>query len=341
MELETWHIILISVVGGWALLWLLVNIKTSRADGTFLANVHPYRRMMSYLMPGRNESIVYFDDYVKADALLDYIERTRTDAFHVDVTHCLVAAVGLGLRHNPKMNQFIAGQRIYQRDHIAVTFSMKRQKGNRRAKIAAVKQRIEDEQSFSDICALINKKINYERSDAKTYTDKELGLFFRFPRPLLRGCMKLVRWADYHNLLPKSFIDADGFFTSTFIANLGSVGMRPGYHHLYEYGTCPLFVMVGRIEKRPTVVGDEIQAVNTLHIRFSYDERIDDGLTARFGIDTVREVLEDPDRYLGTWGPDGRTDGDGPLPIPPSSYTATADASAASPVVMMPGPRDR
>lgn len=330
MELETWHIIVISVGGGWALLWLLINLKTSRPDGTFLNKVHPYRRMMAYLMPGRNESVVYFDDYVKADALLDYIGRTRKDAFHVDVTHCLVAAVGMGMRYNPKMNQFIAGQRIYQRNHVAVTFSMKRQKGNRRAKITAVKQRIEEEQTFADICATINKKIGYERSDAKTYTDKELGLFFKFPRPLLRGSMSLVRWLDYHNLLPKAFIDSDGFFTSAFIANLGSVGMRPGFHHLYEYGTCPLFVMVGRIEKRPTVVGDEIQAVNTLHIRFSYDERIDDGLTARFGIDTVREILEDPDRYLGTWDADGRTGGDEPLPIPPSSYNATADDALAA-----------
>ena len=126
MELETWHIILIAVVGVWALLWLLINMKTSRSDGTFMKKVHPYRRMLSYVMPGRNESVVYFDDYVKADALLDYIKRTRDDAFHVDVTHLVVAAAGLGIRHNPKMNQFIAGQRIYQRNHVALTFSMKR-----------------------------------------------------------------------------------------------------------------------------------------------------------------------------------------------------------------------
>ena len=107
MELETWHIVVVSLMGAWALIWLLINMKTSRPDGTFLKKVHPYRRMLSFVMPGRNESVVYFDDYVKADALLDYIQRTRQDAFHVDITHCLVAALAEGLRHNPKMNQMI------------------------------------------------------------------------------------------------------------------------------------------------------------------------------------------------------------------------------------------
>ncbi len=42
-----------------------------------------------------------------------------------------------------------------------------------------------------------------------------------------------------------------------------------------------------------------------LHIRFTYDERIDDGLNARFGIESVRRVLANPARYFGCIRDDG------------------------------------
>ena len=35
-----------------------------------------------------------------------------------------------------------------------------------------------------------------------------------------------------------------------------------------------------------------------LHLRWSYDERIDDGLSSRYGMDAVKRVLEDPERWL-------------------------------------------
>jgi len=286
------------VLGALVLLWLLINLPRRRSDGELVTRIHPYRKMLPFIMVGRNESVVYFDDYVKADALLDYMQRVRKH-YHVDVTHCLVAAGAVGLRANPRMNQYIVGRRLYARNHVALTFSAKRKKMDKEAKLAAVKLHIADDESFETICHRINKKLGIERSEAKTYTDKELGIMTRLPRPLLRAAIAFVRWADYHSLLPSGFIKNDGFYTSIFIANLGSVGMRAGYHHLYEYGTCPLFMMVGKIEDRPMVVDGKVVPVKTLHIRWSYDERIDDGLTSSYGMASVRNALENPDEVFG------------------------------------------
>ena len=46
--------------------YLVVENKTSRPDGT-LINVHPYRRIMWFLMPTRNESVVYWDFNIRAE----------------------------------------------------------------------------------------------------------------------------------------------------------------------------------------------------------------------------------------------------------------------------------
>lgn len=292
-------------VGVLFFLWILINLKKSRPDGTYL-KVHPFRTMLTFIMPTRNESVVYFDEWVPADNLLQYIEDAK-DRFHLDVTHVVVGACATGLwgESGYRMNRFTVGRRLYQRKGVWLSFSMKRKKLDREAKLAAIKMQVQPGETFKDFCHRINQKIGIERSDAKTYSDKEFDLLLRMPRPILNVAVRLCYWLDYHNLLPGSFIKADAMYTSMFIANLGSLDMRAGYHHLYEWGNCPLFVMLGRIEERPVVENGQVVAKKMLHIRFSYDERIDDGFTASFGIQTMTMILENPATYLGCLKEDG------------------------------------
>lgn len=284
--------------------WIILHAKTSRPDGTLIENVHLYRIMMQYAMPTRTESLVYYDLEVQADALLSYIQEARQH-FHTDVTHCLVAACAVGLQENPEMNRFPSGHRLYQRHGSWITFSMKREKKNKKAKLATVKKQIPDHMTFEQLCAYLSEEIHVQRSDRETYHDKEYSLLTMLPRPLLRFGVNVFRMLDYYNILPGSFIEGDALYTSIFLANLGSIGMKSAYHHLYEWGNCPLFFMVGSVEERPVVEQGKVVIRKVIPMRLTYDERIDDGLTASSGIATVQRVLEDPFRYLGCVKADG------------------------------------
>lgn len=291
------------ILGGLFALWALASMKTSRSDGTMI-KVPEYRRMLMFIMPTRNESVVYFDRFVRAEALEAYLAESRPK-LKADMTHVLVAAAGIGLAENPRMNQFVVGRRMYARKGRWVSFSMKRQAMNKAAKLSAVKTEFKDGMTFIDLVAAINGFIKVERSGEKTASDKEFELFNLLPRPLLYFAASAIGWLDYYNLMPAFFIRGDAMYTSIFIANLGSVGMGAGYHHHYEYGTCPLFIMVGKVEDRPVVENGEVKVGRVLHLRFSYDERIADGLTARYGIESMARVLEDPARWLGCVRDDG------------------------------------
>ncbi|TFH22442.1 MAG: hypothetical protein E4H03_08410 [Myxococcales bacterium] len=284
--------------------WVILNTKTSRPDGDPIRGLHPYRRLMAYIMVDRNESIVLFDSHADADELLQYINRVG-EKFDVDIAHCLVGAALIGLAENPKMNRFSSGRRLYQRRGRAVTFSMKRKQLDAEAKLATVKMDAVPGETFRELCGRINAKVSVERSGAKTYADKEFDLLSVVPRPLLRFAVRLLKTLDYYNVLPASFIANDGLYTSMFIANLGSVGMGAGFHHLYEWGNCPLFMMAGKVEERPVVRDGAVVVRKQLHIRWSYDERIDDGLNARFGIDSVVRALEHPYEFFGCLADDG------------------------------------
>jgi hypothetical protein len=276
---------------------LLIEGRSSRPDGE-LIRVHPYRRLMFFIMPRASESVVYFDATVDCEALLTYLKETG-EAFGGHMTHAVVAACGKGLAENPSMNRFVAGGRLYQRRGRFVTFSMKRKKLDKAARLAVVKEEIRDADTFRTLCERLNQDIDHQRSGKRTAADKEFSLFNALPGTALRLLVPAVMWANHRNLLPSWFMASDAMFTSVVVANLGSLKMGAGYHHLYEWGTCPLFVMVGQVEEAPRIVDGAVVPRKQLHLRFTYDERIDDGLTARFGIESVVRVLSNPRTELG------------------------------------------
>ena len=279
------------------LAWALLHVKTSRPDGTIL-KVKPFRRIMQYIMPTRNESVVYFDATVDAARLLPWLEKMKPSG--ANMTHATVAAANIALAAVPKMNRFVVGRRLYARNGRFLTFSLKRARLDREASISTVKLAMKDGETFAELVLRVNASIGEERSGRPTREDKELNLFDLFPRPALRVGVWVFKTLDYFNLLPGSFIANDPLYTSIVIANLGSLGMAAGYHHLFEYGTCPLFIMVGQVEER-VIARDGVPVVaKVLPLRFTYDERIEDGLNARFGIDKLVEVLSDPEKWLET-----------------------------------------
>jgi hypothetical protein len=299
--------------------WMLLERRKTRPDGTLVKKLPPFRRMMHYIMPGRNESVVYFDKVVRAEKLEAYLEEAK-DAFQANPTHAIVGAALGAFAENPRMNQFVVGRRMYARKGIWITFSMKRQKGNRKAYLSAVKIDLREGETFRELVGRINAGIETERSGEKTAADKEFDILNFLPRPLLRVAVGVVRTLDDYGLLPGWFIEGDGMYTSMFVANLGSVGMGPGYHHLYEYGTCPLFLMVGKVEERVIVEDGEPTVARVLPLRFSYDERISDGLDANYGIEAIARRLEDPYGWFGCLADDGSD----ALPIHPHGRTFDA-----------------
>ncbi len=266
-------------------------------------------------MPTRNESVVYFDEYVRAEPVLEYLEHAKAE-FDANMTHVIVAACNIALAKHPAMNKFVVGKRMYMRNARWFTFADKRKKKDAKSKLGIVKLRMEDGETFRQLVERINGSINAERSGKKTELDKELSVVLLAPRFVLAILVRIARYLDYLNLLPRFFIDGEGMYTSVFIANLGSVGLGAGYHHLYEWGTAPIFIMTGKIEEKPCVGADgQIEVGKVLHIRISFDERTDDGLTAGLGVRTVHEILTDPAAWLGGLQANGTVD----LPMWPRS----------------------
>jgi hypothetical protein len=276
------------------IIFVILDARSTRADGICLKQTHPYRKLMPFVMRTRNESLVYFDIDVPAEPILLFMKEHPK----IGVTQCVVGAMAHTIQKHPELNRFISGRRLYQRKDLIISFSMKRKKLGTASKIAVVRQDVSKESSFVDLCSDIEQKINTERSDEQTYADKEYGLLTSMPRFILRFGVWFIKLLDEYNILPASFINNDGLYCSAFVANLGSLNMKPGYHHLYEWGNCPIFVTSGAIEEK-IIVKEGVPAVElVLPIRAAFDERINDGLGVRDAIISLQEALSNPQDIL-------------------------------------------
>ena len=87
----------------------------------------------------------------------------------------------------------------------------------------------------------------------------------------------------------------DPLYSSAYVVNLGSVGLEAAYHHLYEYGNIPFFIVLGKVKKAP-VVGDdgELSVREVVNIRYTFDERITDGFYTSTALERFREYIENP-----------------------------------------------
>jgi hypothetical protein len=122
------------------------------------------------------------------------------------------------------------------------------------------------------------------------------------PGPLVRLLVGLVRLLDRWNLVPGWFLRDDPMYSSLFLANLGSVGVSDAYHHLYEYGTTSIFGVMGAPQRMPFVEGDAIAVREGLRVRFTFDERIEDGFYSARSLSVAQSIMEDPERHLGPPG---------------------------------------
>ena len=157
-----------------------------------------------------------------------------------------------------------------------------------------VKQRFQPEWSFERTVHEMQQRLAGARSDADSYTDKELRVLLKATGLPLRAVLGLQRFADAFGLLPRSFIENDPMFASLFIANLGSLRMDAAYHHLYEYGNVPVFCVIGQTKETPRATGGRVEARRTATLRYSFDERVEDGLYAQRALERLREIVENP-----------------------------------------------
>src|ERR1700733_11911604 len=160
----------------------------SRPDGVLVKDVSNVRRMMPYLMRGRNESAVYHEqlfDLTKTRPWLRAYNRSHPDA-PATLFHLLLTAFAEAFHERPGLNRFISGGRIYQRNEVALSFAAKKTLDDQ-APLVTVKMKMPRHEPFAEFTKRVAATIDDSRGDQVTTVDKELKLALALPGPMVRG----------------------------------------------------------------------------------------------------------------------------------------------------------
>lgn len=270
--------------------------RRRRPDGEVAADAPGYRRFMPALMPTRNGSAVFFEQRLRVDGAERFVEATRAahPDLHPTVFDVLLWALAHTIGRHPRINRFVAGGRLYQRDGVWIAFTAKTELSDE-GTLVEVKHRFEPDQSFPDLVRDLQRSIGEARAGTTGPVDKELELFLHLPPVLRRGLVRVASGANAVNLLPRAFIEGDPFFASAFVTNLGSVGLDAAFHHLYEYGTIPIFCTLGLIHDDVVAEDGRVTVARVATVRFTYDERMEDGMYAGHALEDFRRIFEHPE----------------------------------------------
>ena len=273
-----------------------------RTDGDLVRDLPPVRGIVPYLMRRRNESAVYHEALYDVGRARNWLRAyNRSHRHRATLFHLILYAASRALHLRPGLNRFTSGGRVYQRREVSVAFAAKKEMKDL-APFATVKLRFGAEEPFEETVRRLAESVDEGRFAPSRRIDQEAALLMRLPGFAVSWLTALAARLDRWNLLPGFLTRDDPFFASLFLANLGSVGLSDTFHHLYEYGTVSIFGVVGTV--RPTVVpvrgGTEVREL--LSVRWTLDERVNDGFYAGRSLHIAQDVIEDPERFLGPPG---------------------------------------
>ena len=254
-----------------------------------------FTAIFPYIMKGRNESIAYYPVILDAENLLAYIESKKGTPQEITFFEAVLMALVKILRARPTLNRYIVGRRLYQRRDVVLSFVARRAMADDSTE-TNVLVTVPPGDDAGALLAKLRSGIDVAKRGDDKADDRLISLFLRLPRSLLRLAVKLLQTWDFYVDTPRFLRGVDPLRCSAYVANLGSVGLGATYHHLYEWGTCSMFVCIGRIEPRVTVGPDGQPTVRRMvELRVSLDERVADGYYDARSLDLWQTYLTNPE----------------------------------------------
>jgi len=251
-----------------------------RCDGTRVKGQHALNALMPYMMRGRNESAVYYEKEINIENALAWLKSCRapdtSPSERLSIFGLILTAALRTLSLYPQLNRFVHRRAVYQRKHLTFSFIVKQQFSHDAPEVNA--------KVFfdpSDSIDTVQKKISQAIADARVHGEGEGERFARFFHHIPGGkalIMGVYRLLDTLNIAPWSLIRMDPLYSSIYFANLGSIGLDAPFHHLYEWGTTSIFIVIGKMHTKELWHGDKRIRQRYLSFKITLDERIADGL---------------------------------------------------------------
>ena len=270
-----------------------------RSDGRKLRSLDPVQIVSGFIMPTRVGASNFVRDCVEITAMERYIrEKRRAGLTGFGITHVFLAAYVRTVAKYPALNRFFSGQQVFSRDADIQFCMMVKEEMSTDAAESAMKLHLTQTDTVEDIYRKMSEQVARikEASDASNF-DKTAKLLSLIPGVAFKFVVWVLKVMDYFGLLPKFLLEVSPFHGSIFFTSMGSLGIPPIVHHLYDFGNLPVFCAFG-CKYRKNEIDMDGNLVQRKYVDFTVntDERICDGFYFATALKYMKKFLQHPER---------------------------------------------
>lgn len=268
-----------------------------RKEGRLLRSLDPYTKFMPYIMPTRNDGCNQYEESFEITQVDRRLRALRREGYKgLGMLHFIIAAYVRCVSMLPGVNRFVVGRRIYARNNIEIVMTVKRSMSVD-ATETSIKVIFEPTDTVFDVYRKMNEKIEeIKSSDENTSTDDVAATLCSLPRGILRLAVTVLRVMDYFGWIPQGLLDASPFHGSMIITDLGSLRLAPIYHHIYNFGTLPVFIAFGaKYHKYELNRKGEVCDNKYIDLKCVMDERMCDGHYYSQFLQGMRYIFQHPE----------------------------------------------
>ena len=248
-----------------------------------------------YIMRSRQDSSNLVKDTIRIDKIEEYIREKKAEGLtNFTLMHVLIASYIRAVSQRPALNRYIQGQRCYTRNNIEICLTIKKDM-TLESPDTVVKVYFYPDATVYDVYNELNRVIEEFRNAPGGSFEDTVKVLSYIPGLVLKGAIGILRFMDYFGWLPRFLTKLSPFHGSFFITSMGSLGIPPIYHHLYDFGNLPVFMSFGTKYRKNVVLDDgRVEKQTFVDYTVVTDERICDGFYFASGMKMLRSIIKNP-----------------------------------------------
>ena len=268
-----------------------------RNDGKNVSGqVDPMVLFTPLIMPTRCESMNSVTYPAEYEPMAAYIRKcNKSGCANVSFMTIMAAAYARTVYHHPSMNYFVAGKKIYSHRDLVISLVVLKDTGDGSLQEALAKITLEPTDTIWQVAEKMEREVALAKKASEANATADFaGTLLRIP-VLPNLVVWLARLTDRLGILPRFINKISPFHCSLFITNMMSIGLPSIYHHLYNFGTCSIFMSVGKPERQTVTVGGNATRKLMVPMGIVTDERICGGAEYALGVHTYLNYLKHPE----------------------------------------------
>ena len=270
-----------------------------RIDGRRIRTLHPMDQITAYFQWERNICSNLFEESFEISHVERYIRQKRREGLtDFGITHVLLAAYVRGIAKYPQLNRFVSGQKVYSRGNDIQYCMVIKKEMSVSSPDTSIKVHLTPYDTAEDVYRKLNAAVDTVKStqELDSSLDGLIMVLNLIPGVFLKFTVWMLKLLDYFGLLPKALLELSPFHGSLFFTSMGSLGIPPIYHHLYDFGNLPVFGAFGCKRKAVEVLEDgTIVPRKYIDCKFVLDERICDGYYYAAFFKYFRRLMRNPE----------------------------------------------